>query len=147
MDDRELQLIQAFVAHAKRERYAGFLGSPKRRDKFLRELHHFRDFVPGYLVEVKGQIDSSAGLLAELRRRGAPDECHIVSAQRRLDGATRPLAEAISEIFGRVEGTLVCCIPGTLAYYEGEAPKNRFILDRRPMLRRRSTNPGGLISS
>jgi len=132
MDNREIQLIQTFVVPAKRERYAAFLGSQKQRAKFLRELHHFRDFVPGCLVEVKGRTDSSAGLLAELRRRGAQEECHIISADSRLGGATRPLTKAISEIFGLVEGTLVCCIPGTLAYYEGEAPKSRFILDHRP---------------
>jgi hypothetical protein len=28
------------------------------------------------------------------------------------------------------EGTNVCCVPGRLAFYEGEAPKNRFILRR-----------------
>jgi hypothetical protein len=131
MSDREMRLIQAFVLPAKRERYAGFLGSPKRRAKFLRELHHFRDFAPRYLVDVKGGTDSSAGLLAELRRRGAPDECHVISASSRLDNTTMPLTTAIPEIFGLVEGTLICCIPGTLAYYEGEAPKGRFILDRR----------------
>ena len=95
---RELQLIETFVVPNKRERYEGFLRSPKNRKKL------------------------------KLRKRGASGECYLVSVDRKLDGSTRPLADAVRDAS---EGTLVCCVPGKLAYYEGEAPKNRFILHRR----------------
>ena len=47
-----------------------------------------------------------------------------------FDGTIRSLADVIRQVFAFVEGTLICCVPGKLAYYEGEAPKNRFILSR-----------------
>ena len=33
-------------------------------------------------------------------------------------------------IFAFLDGTIISCVPGRLAYFEGEAPKNRFILQR-----------------
>ena len=54
-----------------------------------------------------------------------------MSVRDELDGVTKPLSDVIREVFAFVEGTLVCCVPGELAYYEGEAPKNRFILHPR----------------
>lgn len=57
-------------------------------------------------------------------------ECYLVSVRSDLDQQTRDLDEAIREVYAFAEGTIVCCVPGVLAYYEGEAPKNRFILHR-----------------
>jgi hypothetical protein len=130
MLSREIQLVETFVVRDKQERYKGFLSSAKRRQKFLRELYHFRDFIPDCVVELRGQNDTADGLTADLRRRGAPAECYVVSVDDTFDGSTRPLADVIREVFTFVEGTLICCVPGRLAYYEGEAPKNRFILSR-----------------
>jgi hypothetical protein len=127
----ERVFVDAFVVPSKRERYASFLASRKQRPKFLRELYHFADFDPACLVAVSGSADSADGLLAELRRRGAPPDCRLISARRDLDGTTRPLEEAVRAVHGVAEGTIVLCVPGELAYYEGEAPNNRFILDRR----------------
>jgi hypothetical protein len=128
MSDREIQLIETFVVPSKRERYEGFLRSAKNRKKFLDELYHFRDFIPDCVVELSGRDGTATGVIAELRRRGASGECYLISADAKLDGATRSLRDAIWEAS---EGTLVCCVPGRLAYYEGEAPKNSFILHRR----------------
>ncbi len=67
----------------------------------------------------------------ELRRRGAGELCYIVSANTELDRTTRGLADAINRVFAFAEGTMVSSVAGRLAYYEGEAPKNRFILHSR----------------
>ena len=130
-DGVETEFVQAFIIPEKRERYIAFLRSPKRRTKFLRELHHFRDFDSMCVVPLVGANDSSDGLLSELRRRGATDDCHVISVRSDLDGATKPLADVVRLVFAAVEGTIILCLPGKLAYYEGEAPRNRFILDRR----------------
>jgi hypothetical protein len=65
-----------------------------------------------------------------LERRGAGPTCYIVSTDADLDRTTRDLSDAINQVFAFVEGTIISCVPGRLAYYEGEAPKNRFILHR-----------------
>ena len=124
------EFIMAFVVPQKRERYAGFLQSPKRRLRFLRELYHFSDFDPESILPISGACDTAEGLLSELRKRGAPATCQIISVRPDLDGAMKKLSETIHEVFAVAEGTIVICIPGRLAYYEGEAPKNRFILAR-----------------
>jgi hypothetical protein len=126
----EIDIIQTFVVPAKRERYLGFVRSPRRRPKFLNELYHFSGFDSACVVPLDWRSDSAEGLLEELRRRGAGKECRIVSVRDELDGATMPLEKAITEIFAFAEGTIVSCIRSRLAYYEGEAPKNRFILER-----------------
>ena len=129
--DCEIALVKAFVVPQKRKRYVGFLSSPGRREKFVRELYHFQDFDPACMVPLSGDNDSDEGLLSELRRRGAGDRCYVISVSKDLDGVAGPLEEIVKKVFAFEEGTIISCIPGQLAYYEGEAPKNRFILDAR----------------
>ena len=112
---REIQLVNTFVVATKRERYAGFVGSATLRPKFLRELYHFSDFDPDCVVGLGVSTDSAGGLFAELRRLGAGDDCYVVSNDDDLDGATKPLAEAVQRVFTLAEGTLICCVPGRLA--------------------------------
>ncbi len=130
LPEREVDLVHTFVVAGKRERLAGFLSSPKRRPKFVQGLCHFNDFDAAFQVHLSGDIDSAQGLLADLRRRGAGDECYVMSVDRDLDGVTGLLAEVIERVFACAEGTIVSCVPGRLAYYEGKGRKNRFILDR-----------------
>jgi hypothetical protein len=124
----EIALVKAFVMPSKQARYAGFVGSPKSRRKFVRELYHFHDFDPAVVVELPSAMQSS-GLLEELRRRGAGSTCYM-SAHARVDGKTELLADAVNRVFAFLDGTIISCVPGRLAYFEGEAPKNRFILHR-----------------
>jgi len=123
--EREIQIVNTFIMPAKRERYVGFLNSKKGRTKFVHTLYHFADFDPACIV---APPHSSTDLIAELRRRGAKDECYVMSVTKVLDGVTRPLEGVIRGAFALLEGSIVCCVPGVLAFYEGEAPKNRFIL-------------------
>ena len=129
---REIDLVNTFVVPQKRARYAGFVSSPKTRPKFLRALDYFSDFVPARVVQLSGETRTAEGLLAELRCRGAPEECYVISVYDEVDGTTRPLAETVRDVYGSLlEGTIICCVPRQLAYYEGERPHNRFILDSR----------------
>jgi hypothetical protein len=131
--EREIQIVNSFIVAAKRERYVEFLKSMKGRSKFLHKLYHFSDFEPDCVVELTRASDSAEGLIAELRRRGAADQCYVVSVVKELDRVIAPLEKIIREVFASVvhEGTIVCCVPGRLAYYEGEAPHTRFILHKR----------------
>ncbi len=70
-------------------------------------------------------------VLTELRQRGAPEACYVISTRSDLDGRTMPLAEALGEVHAMQMGTLISCIPGQLAYYEGEDPHERYVLHRR----------------
>jgi len=63
-----------------------------------------------------------------LLSKNAPDVCYLISESTSLDGKVMPLEEAINKIVGSGIATIVSCIPGELAYYEGENLKNRLIL-------------------
>lgn len=128
----EIQLLGAFVSAAKRERYIAFVTSKQRRGDFLSELHHFRHFDPRWIRKVSGARDSPGGVIRELKQLGAAEECYVISADRAWDMVRDSLELVIEQIYGRVEATIVSCIPELLAYYEGEGPYNRFILHRPP---------------
>jgi len=146
--EREIQIANTFIIPAKRGRYVGLLNSKKGRLKFLERLYHFPDFDPRCIVELSGASDTASGLIAELRRRGAAEQCYVMSVSEDMDGVVGPIEELIREVFASVEGTIVCCVPGSLAYYEGDAPKNRLILHRWRFNRRmqgNSVRSGGRI--
>lgn len=123
----EAQLIKPFISESKRERYCGFLASPKKREKFLQELYHFGDFNPDVVVRLAGKDETAEGILKELRARGAKDICYIISTDKEIDGKTLSLLDAVQRVAAYIEGTIIFCGP-KVAYYEGEAPRNRYIL-------------------
>jgi hypothetical protein len=129
--DPETALIRAFVVPAKQERYLAFVSSPRRRRKFLEELRHFRDFDPTCVVEIPGKDHHATTIEQLLRDRAAPTMCFVVSTDRAVDRQILPLAEVLPRIVGGTDhGTLLSCIPGRLGYFEGEGPKDRFVLAR-----------------
>lgn len=126
----ETEIIEAFVSRERRERCLSLLRSARRRREFLTSLYHFDGFDRRCIAPLHQSVDSASRLLRELRARGAPDDCYVISVDERLDGSTGSLDDVILRVFGLVEGTIVSCVGGTLAYYEGEAPRNRFLLVR-----------------
>ncbi len=69
-----------------------------------------------------------ARLLADL---GAPETCWAVSDWPALDRRELSLMDALKEVVGSGMGTLLSCVPGRLAYYEGEEMGERWILQRK----------------
>ena len=138
--EHEEALIRAFIVPAKRQRYLDKLSSPKTRQKFIADnLYHMGDLDERYtekleihtpLVEFEGRHASYVDALYELlRNRGASSRCYVVSATE-LDGQEADLREALDRVRGSSEGTFISCIPGRLAYFEGETPDQQFILQR-----------------
>jgi len=125
--EREQQLVSAFVVPRKRERYVEMVSSKKARAKFLQSLYHFGDFDLAWVVAAPHAAEDT---IAELQRRGAPDDCYIISVSKELDGLIKPLEDVIRERIAPIEGSIVCCVRRELAYFEGEPPQNRLILHR-----------------
>ncbi len=128
--EHETALIRAFVVPKRRDRFLSFLRTPKGRNKLLAALAHFKALDDRYAHLVPSQKQTAASIEAMLRRKGAPDTCHIVSERSRIDGCDMPLAEALHEVVGSSMGTFVSCIPGRLAYFEFEDVGCRYILER-----------------
>jgi len=121
--------LRTFVVAAKRDRLLTLFGSPKRRRQARDSLNHFADWDARFAQPV----DSSADVLVLLREAGAPPECHVMSDSLELDGRDMPLGEAVSACEGYSFASVLCCVPGELAFFFDEisAPRNRVLL-RRP---------------
>ena len=131
----EKALVKAFAHKTKKRRLMRLLETKKGREKFIDSLAH--SFIPDerFVQEIPTRLQNGDGVLQLLKSKHAKNNCYVISANWKIDGKTLPLAEALFQIvgFGAYDGfgTLVSCIPGKLAYYEGEEPHDRYILERR----------------
>ncbi len=123
-------VIRAFVAPERQERLLELLGSVRGRVKLRAGLAHFRGLDARYVVPIPAGEQSPAAIARLLRQHGAPATCVLLSEDDALDGQTLALEEALRQIVGRGMGALVSCIPGQLAYFEGEGPRERWVLSR-----------------
>jgi hypothetical protein len=126
--DDERQLIRAFFVPSKRERYIEMIASTRGRQKFLRELSHFKSLDPRYCIGLPNAVHTPIEIATFLHKKGAPPTCWVTSEDPDLDRREMSLVEALKEIVGYQMGTLLSCIPGELAYFEDE--EHRWILER-----------------
>ena len=129
--NEEATLISTFVNGAKRKHLIEILANPKRRTRATATLAHFNDFESSAVVLLETEVQTPAAIEGALRSRGAGESCHVISANRAIDGKHLPLKLALERVVGQGMGTLLSCVPGELAYYEGEGPSERCILARR----------------
>jgi hypothetical protein len=66
-----------------------------------------------------------------LRGRGAPDSCYVISGLGHIDARVMPLEEAIAETIRGGFASILCCIPGELALFIGEAGTGAYLLLQR----------------
>lgn len=125
----EAEFIRRFVSPAKRGRYLSLIESRKGRKKFLNALDHFDDLDTRYARLIPTSIQTIVQIEALLRQRGAPEHCHVISSNVNIDDREMFLSEALHQIIGAGSGTVVSCVPGKLAYFEGEEQNQRFILE------------------
>jgi hypothetical protein len=122
----ELSLIAAFVKRSKRDRYREILSNPRLRHKFTNQLAHFNDFDPKHRLPIASNKLSVDNIAQELQKRHSPRIIFAISEDPALDQKELPLVDALKEVVGRGMGTVLCCIPGRLAFVETE--DERFIL-------------------
>jgi hypothetical protein len=94
------------------------------------KLAHNLDLDPRYLKEIPPNLQIRENILRSLRGKGAGKTCYALSELESIDGKIVPLDEALSQIIGYGWGTVLSCVPGKLAYYEGEEMNCRYILEK-----------------
>ena len=124
----EEELVKAFIARERRERFLLGLGNPRKRRILTNEFCHFKNLDPRFVVEIKPSQQNPTNIYALLKSLGAPERCWALSDEDGLDARTLNLDEALDEIVGRTFATFLCCIDGKLAYFENE--DGRCILHR-----------------
>jgi len=128
--DQEEALFQAFAVPRKRQHYVELLNTKRGREKIRLALDHFSDLDLRFCHKVRPTEQNPADILRLLKSLGAPSTCYMMSADGELDGREMVLSEALSEVIGKGQGTFLSCIPGRLAYFEGEEPNERYICRR-----------------
>lgn len=129
--NEEATLISTFVNPTKRKHLIEILANPKRRHRATAALAHFHDLDPSAIVPLESAAQTPAAIESALRSRGAGASCRVISENRAIDGKHLALKLALEKVVGQGMGTLLSCVPGELAYYEGEGPSDRCILARR----------------
>lgn len=104
------------------------IAKPKKRQKFLRELYHFKALDPRRCFTLPKGVHTPEEISAFLNHKGAPQTCWLTSTDKALDGIEMPLVEALRRVLGGQVGVFLSCIPGSLAYFEDE--DGRWILER-----------------
>ena len=129
--NEEATLISTFVNPIKRKHLIETLANPKRRHRATAALAHRDDLDPTAIVPLDSAAQTPAAIESALRDRGAGEMCHVISENRAIDGKHLTLKAALEKVVGQGMGTLLSCVPGELAYYEGKGPSDRCILARR----------------
>ena len=125
----ESALINAFTLKERKARLLEFLEISKRQ-KLHALLHHFKCLDDRFARPLPPGIHTPAQIAALLAQRGAPPTCLIITSFGGLDRLSMPLLDALTAIVGQQCGALISCIPGRLAYFEGEEPGMRYVLER-----------------
>jgi hypothetical protein len=130
MNPHEEQFVRAFIASEKRARYLSLLESKRGRTKLLDGLNHCHDLDPRFAKLIPIDQQSAPSIEMLLRRKGAPDNCYVMSDNCKIDGQEMSLSGALLETVGMDAGTLISCVAGKLAFFEMEGFGGRYILER-----------------
>jgi hypothetical protein len=122
----EQTLIKKFVIKDKQERYLTFLTKDKTRNKFIDELYHFNDFNWKLFREIPGSENEGQAVASKVKNSKNISTCCVISTDQEYDGKLMSVDEAIENAIG-IEGTILIFGDADIVYYEGEAPKNRYI--------------------
>ena len=130
LNPQEEATIRAFIVPARRSRILELLPNPKRRESITKSLAHPNPdwFDPRFVKAILPAQHGATSIANLLHSKGAGKKCWAISEDDRLDGREFELDSILSEIVGYGMGTILCCVPGALAYVESE--DGRFILEK-----------------
>jgi hypothetical protein len=118
--------LRAFVTSDKRDRLIALLSSRKRRKNALASLNHFASWNERCVQK----ISSPSDVFAILSLAGAPPVCHIIADDATLDGSGLPLPDAVAAAEACWFASVLCGLPGQIAFYFDEVaePRVRILL-------------------
>jgi len=128
--DQEREIVRAFLTPEQRPRCLGLLSTAKGRKKFIARLTHSDPLDPRFAHLIDPQEQSIYSIEDQLRERGAPATCYVISEDPRLERRRMPLRGTLEATVGSGMATFLSCIVGRLAYFEGEEPGARHLCER-----------------
>ena len=130
--DAEELTLRRFVIADRRDRLASVVRTKKRYSEIMASLSHGNPWDDRWRRELPVRDHHTAAVERILRAHGAPEICHVLGGSGDVDGKQLPLHDALAQVVGSRIGALVICIPGQLAYHEGEELHDRNVLYRPP---------------
>jgi len=124
----ENSFINAFLVAEQQQRFCALLKSKKGRKKIRDSLSHSIKFKPQTIRQIPTDKQAADDILKLLIKNQSPTTCYLISEHTSFDEKEMDLNKALRVIVGSGIATIISCIPGKLAYYEGEGFSNRFIL-------------------
>ena len=133
MNPHEAAFVESFVVKGRRQRALELLANPKNRFKFTGKFdHHGRDYlIPECIRSIEPRYQHPGNIADILQAMGALESCHFIGGEH--DGEEVKLLSALKQVVGHGIGTVLSCVPGKLAYFEGEI-RERFLLVRQEEL-------------
>ncbi len=126
LNEHERLLIEHFVKKDKQERLRFLMSEPSRRGRLRTKFSSTFVLLEERHKSIPGSDQNPAGIYQLLRSSGAPEHCYTISEDADLDGQDANLREILDRLVGAGIETIVSCVPGKLAYFEGE--QERYIL-------------------
>jgi len=129
--DHEICLIKSFVIKERQQRYINLIATKRGRIKFRSYIAHFNDLDNQFCFPLIKNLVNPNGLYELLNLNGAPETCYVISEHDKYDQNELHLKDAINELFLSGLAYFISCIPGKLAYYEGEDLNSRYTLQKK----------------
>jgi hypothetical protein len=127
-ENSDVEMLLPFLREDRRSRWRELFPRPRGRKKLLATLWNGDDLDRDLLVKVDPSERSVEQLSVRLRSLGAPTMCHLISARSNLDGQDLDLISALRLVLNLAPGTIICCVPGKLAYYENDDRNGNYII-------------------
>lgn len=125
----EFNFIKGLLEKSTRRRWHSLFKSQNGRKRFLKKLYHEYMFDDKYTIQLSPSNLLPDDIYDLLKHYGAPDTCYVIANNADIDAKTFNLRECLGYIADNLdEGLILCCIPGSLLYYIGEAPHNNYIV-------------------
>ena len=120
--------LAKFLLPQHRPRFTHALADEKLRDKLRGQLPHFHWLDERYVTAARA--GEAAETARKLQDEGAPPTCLLIHEDSDFDGLVLPLEDALGLTLHSTQGALISCVPGKLAVYFEEEPKEIFVLRR-----------------
>jgi len=127
-NNHEVSFIKFFIAKERQERFLALVENKKKRKKLRLLLAHSLVLNNERIRPINKEEDNKEQIYQILKKNGSPDNCHIICESSKYDDKDMDLKDALNELFDMDLGYIISCIPGKLAYYQGEGPFYKAIL-------------------
>lgn len=122
------EFVKAFINKDNQRRYLALLSTAKGRIKFRKSLGHFNGIRDDRAEVVPASNHGPESVFQLLKGKGANNKGYFICGLAQYDALEMPLYNSLLELYDRGIGYIISCVPGNLAFYQGEYSRDQLIL-------------------